>query len=88
MFQKQNNNMELNEVTNAIKEVTESNGDIYKITGQIMLKSNKESTIKDLEERKKTFEIRNSSIEKQENLLVSKADEIKEEFKKSGDKKE
>ena len=88
MFQKQNNNLELNEVVNAIKEVTQSGGDIYKITGQIMLKSNKETTLKDLEEKKKVLEIRNESIEKQENLLVSKADEIKEEFKKSGNKKQ
>ena len=88
MVQKQSINMELSEIVNAIQEVNNSNGDVYKITGQIMIKANKESTIKDLEEKKKVFEIRNESIEKQEKLLLSKADEIKEEFKKPSSKKE
>lgn len=74
--------MELNEALNAIKEVGASSGEIYKITGQIMLKSDKEKILKDLEEKKKIAEMQIETIEKQEKLFDSKAEEIRKEAQK------
>ncbi|PIN90793.1 prefoldin subunit beta [Candidatus Pacearchaeota archaeon CG10_big_fil_rev_8_21_14_0_10_34_76] len=89
LMQKQAFSLELNEVINAMNEASKSEGDIYKIVGQVMLKSNKDSIVKELEEKKKIAEIRIVSMEKQEALLESKAKELREEGRKQLlDKKE
>ena len=48
-----------------------------------MLKTSKETVLKELEEKKKILELRTNSIEKQEKLIEGKAEELKEETKKS-----
>ncbi len=82
LMQKQAISMELNEVANALSEVESSQDEIYKITGQIMLKSDKESVLKELKEKKHILELRNQSVEKQEAIFKAKADEIKKSFQK------
>ncbi len=83
MMQKQVVNLELNEVSNSLEEVKSTSGDVYRVLGQVMIKSTKEKVQKDLEEKLKILELRASSIDKQERLLMSKAEELKEEVKKS-----
>ena len=88
-IQKQALQVELNEINNALVELKNSDSDVYKITGSIMLKSDKESLSKDLEEKKKLFDLRISTMEKQEKILDEKASDLKEEINKSiGQKKE
>ena len=91
LMQKQAFQLELNETLNALEEVKKTNDTIYKVTGSIMLKANKDVILKELEEKKKIFELRVEAIEKQEGLLESKAKELQEEAKKAlqkaGDKK-
>ncbi len=87
LLQKQAFQVELNETSSAIEEIKKVKEDeIYKITGQIMIKANKEDILKELEEKKKLLELRISSIEKQEKLLEKKSEEIREEIQKSGKK--
>lgn len=66
LMQKQAFQMELNETQNASEALKSSKGDVYKIAGQIMLKSNKPEIEKELEEKKHLLSLRVKSIEKQE----------------------
>lgn len=80
LAQKQSIQVELNELNNALEEVKKSSGEIYKVSMNIMLKSEKNSVIKELEEKKKIIEIKLNSIEKQESLLEPKAEKIRNEI--------
>lgn len=79
LMQKQNSQIELNEINNALEEVKKSSGDVYKVSSNIMIKANKNDVIKELEEKKKVLEIRISSIEKQEDQLDEKSEKLKKE---------
>ncbi len=80
LMEKQAMQVELNETENALGELNKTNDEVYKILGGVMIKSNKEELIKELKEKKKLFEIRISSIEKQEGLLSNKTEEMKREL--------
>ena len=87
LMQKQNSQIELNEINNALKEVRASSGDIYKVSANIMLKANKDQVMKDLEEQKKILELKISSVEKQESIIDKKSDELKKEVNAAISKK-
>ncbi|HLC57863.1 MAG TPA: prefoldin subunit beta [Candidatus Nanoarchaeia archaeon] len=78
--QKQSFQSQLLEVDNALSELQKSPKSIYRIIGTIMLSSDQQSTIKELEERKKILELRIKSIEKQETSIKQKADKLQEEL--------
>jgi len=79
--------MEIAETENALEEIKNSSSDIYKLSGTIMLKADKEKTIKELEEKNKLMELRLSSIEKQESILESRAEGLKKETQKLAEDK-
>ena len=72
LAEKQTLQIEFNEIENATTELAKTKDDVYRIIGGIMLKSDKDSLLKELTERKKMVGMRVSSVEKQENLLMSK----------------
>jgi prefoldin beta subunit len=82
LMQRQAFNLELNETLNALEEVKKTDDEIYKLSGSIMLKADKEKVKKELEDKKKILEMRLESIEKQEKLLEKKVIEFKEESSK------
>ena len=82
LMQKQTFQLELNETINSGEEVKKTEDSIYKIIGQIMIKGDKEKILKDLEDKKKLFELRLDSLEKQEKLLGNKAKELQSEAEK------
>lgn len=86
IMQKQSVQVELNELTNAIEEVKNSDGEVYKILGGIMIKADKEDTLKDLMEKIKLAEMKVKSIEKQEKILETKTSELRKEITESVDK--
>lgn len=79
IMQKQAIQIELSEISNALKDLKKSDDEVYKIAGGIMLKSNKADLTKELEEKKKILDLRISSIEKQEKNLEEKAGKLKKE---------
>jgi len=79
LMQKQAFQMELGEVENALQEIEKSDGEVYKIVGGIMLKSDKNTLSKEMLEKKKLLELRVNSIEKQEKLIGSKAEALRKE---------
>jgi len=88
LMQKQAVQIELNEITTALDELKKSSDEVYKIVGNIMMKSDKESLSGELKEKKKVLDIRLSSIEKQEKLISSKSENLRDEIGKSLGKKQ
>ena len=80
LMQKQNNQIELNEVTNALEEVKKTSGDVYKVSSNIMIKAQKNEIIKELEEKKKILMMKQDSIEKQEKIFDDKSEQLKKEI--------
>lgn len=83
LMQKQSLQMELNEVSNAISELSKSGEEVYKIIGGIMIKSDKKTLLKELEEKKKFSETHINALEKQEKSVEEKASSLREEIQKS-----
>ena len=81
-FQKQV--MELESALEGLKTSDEN----YKIIGNIMVKSDKDTLEKELKQKKEMIDLRISAIEKQENQIKEKAEEMQKEVLKDMEKKE
>ncbi|MEM4625475.1 MAG: prefoldin subunit [Candidatus Pacearchaeota archaeon] len=79
LMQKQSLQIELSEIDTALSEVQKSKGDIFRVLGQVMIKSTKEEVKKDLNEKKESLSSRISLIEKQEQSLREIIERIKGE---------
>lgn len=79
-MQRQAFQIELNEIANALDEIKKTKDEIYKIVGNVMIKGDKDSVSKELEEKKRVLELRIGAIEKQEKLIESKTNELREEI--------
>ena len=79
LMQKQSIQMEINELNNAISELNKTKDEVYRIIGNVMLKAEKEKLLKEMEEKKKIFDLRIKSMEKQEKILDEKAEKLRKE---------
>ena len=75
--------MESAETNSALEELEKSGDEVFKIIGQLMIKSEKSKIKEELENKKKILELRINSFEKQENSLSEKLGNIQEEITKS-----
>jgi prefoldin beta subunit len=82
-MEKQNLQVESNEISNALEELSKSGDEVYKILNGLMIKANKDSLSKDLSERKKLLDLRLVSIEKQESSSEEKAEALRNEINAS-----
>ncbi len=82
LLQKQAFQFELNETENALKEVKETKEDVFKLTGQILIKASKEDLEKELSQKKDILELRLKAIEKQESNLKKETEKIRGEVMK------
>ena len=82
-MQKQAFQLELNETQKALEELKDSRGDIFKIVGQLMIKTEGEKVKKELEEREKMLDLRLKSLEKQEKAIVERAENVRSQVIKS-----
>ncbi len=83
LMQKQAFELELSETQSALEEIGSSGEEVYKIIGQMMIKSDKSKILDELENKKKILDLRIKSFEKQENSLSEKIDTLREEVTKS-----
>lgn len=81
-MQKKTFEMERNETNSALDEIKSSGEDVFKIIGQLFIKTEKEKISKELEEKKKLIELRIKSLERQEKDLIEKIESIREEVVK------
>lgn len=82
MQQRQAFQAQLMEVENALSEVTGAKAPLYKIVGNIMISSEKDSLKKDLTSRKEVLDLRLKSLQKQEDALKEKAESLQGEVVK------
>ena len=80
MMQKQAFQMEISETVNALKEVENSKEDVYKIIGQLMIKTSSEKVKEDLTKKKKLLQTRLDALEKQEENLSGQAEKLRNEL--------
>src|SRR3989338_3093900 len=86
LAQKQMFLVELQESANALKELKETKDEVYRILSGIMLKTDKDTLVKELEEKKKITELRITSIERQESVLQDKSIKLRQKVVGSIDK--
>jgi prefoldin beta subunit len=79
LLQKQAFQSQLIEIENALRELEASKDDCYKIVGNIMIKSDKSTLVKDLNAKKEVLELRIKTVEKQEDKLKEKFQEKQKE---------
>ena len=86
-IQKQSVQAELNEINNALAELGKASDDAYRILSGIMMKADKASLEKELNEKKKLLELRIQAFEKQEKLISEKAKKLRSDFSQAFNKK-
>lgn len=82
LAQKQTIQVELNEIDNALHEIKDSDGEIYKMTAGFLIKSDSKNVKKELDEKKKLFKSRIDAMEKQEKLIEKDVVKLREEINK------
>lgn len=83
MLQKQAFQMELSETQSALKEIGKSGEEVFKIIGQLMIKTEKSKLKEELLNKEKILTLRTKTIEKQETSLTEQLDKLREEVMKS-----
>jgi len=73
--------MELNESENALNEVNKSSEEVFRIIGQIMVKSDKKVVVDELERKIKLIKLRLKSIESQEKDFSDKIEDLRKKLK-------
>ena len=83
LLQKQAFQMELSETQSALKEIEKSGEEVFKIIGQLMIKTDKAKINQELLNKEKVFNLRIKTIEKQEASLTEQLEKTREEVMKS-----
>ncbi|MAG11135.1 prefoldin subunit beta [Candidatus Pacearchaeota archaeon] len=79
-LQKQAFQMELSETQTALKEIEKSGDEVFKIIGQLMVKTDKSKMGEELENKNKILNLRLKTLEKQESTFSEKAQKLREEL--------
>jgi prefoldin beta subunit len=80
LLQKQAFQMELSETNSALEELKNSGDEVFKIIGQIMIKTKKDSVKSDLENKKKLINLRLKNLEKQEESFTEQLETLRDEI--------
>ena len=80
LLQKQAFQMELRETQAAMKELEKSGEEIFKIIGQLMIKTDKKTTVSELANKEKLIDLRIRNFEKQEKTISEKIGAVQKEI--------
>ena len=83
ILQKQAFQMQLSETDSALNAMANSGEEVFKIIGQLMIKTEKQKIQEELESKKKILELRTKSLEKQESSLSEQLGKLRDEFMNS-----
>ncbi len=83
LLQKQAFQMELAETDSALKELEKAGDEVFKIIGQLMIKSEKSKIQEELGNKKKILELRIKTFEKQENSMSEQLEKLRDEITNS-----
>jgi prefoldin beta subunit len=78
-FQKQAFQLELSETSETLEQLKSSGDEVFKIVGQIMIKTDKKKSQEELLNKQKLLELRIKSIEREEEALSKKVISLREE---------
>ena len=81
LLQKQAFQMELSETKSGLVEI-EKSGEIFKLVGELMIKVGKEKVREELLSKEKILNMRIKSIEKQEDSIAKRLEELRNNFSK------
>jgi prefoldin beta subunit len=81
LAQKQSMQIELNEIENALDELKSSGEEIYKVTSGFLIRSDRDSAKKELEEKRKMLNSRIDAMEKQEKLVEKDVAKLRDELR-------
>ena len=84
LMQKQAFQMESSETASALKELESSGDEVFKITGQLMIKVSKSKIKEELESKQKILDLRNKTISDQEESLIKQLEKSREELMSKG----
>ena len=79
VIQKQQISSQLAEIENALKELNNDPKETYKIIANMMVETDKDSLIKDLNQKKEILDLKLKTVEKQENKLKEEAESLQKE---------
>jgi len=82
LMQKQAFQMELSETENALTEISKSKDDIFKIVGNVMIKTDKKQIEEESKKKQELLALRLKSIEKQEQELGKQVEELRADVMK------
>lgn len=84
MFQKETLSLQAAEIKKATEEIENTKEtSVYKITGPILVKTNKKEVKKDLDEKEEAISIRIKMLEKNEMKIKDKLNEIRNDLTKN-----
>ena len=78
LLQKQAFQMELSETQQALEEIRNAGEEVFKIIGQLMLKTDKKKIEEELKNKEKLLNLRVTTMEKQENALNEKLTSLRD----------
>jgi len=81
-MQKQSFGMELSETEAGLNEVEKSGEEVFKIVGQLMVKTSADKVKEELSSKVKILKMRLDSISNQESSLMEKLENLREETSK------
>ncbi|MBS3076185.1 prefoldin subunit [Candidatus Pacearchaeota archaeon] len=87
LYQKQAFQMELSETESALTEIEKSGDEVFKIVGQLMIKSDKIKIKKELKDKQKIIQTRLNAMDSQEKTLTKELETLRNEIFKSQTKK-
>jgi len=79
-FQKQAFQLELSETVESLNSLQSSGEEVFKIIGQLMIKTEKKKIQEELANKQKLLELRTKSIEKEEDSLAKRVVSLREEL--------
>jgi len=82
LYQKQAFQMEISETESALSAIKDAGEDVFKIVGQLMIKTEKSKIKEELDDKKKMLELRTKTLEKQETSLTEQVKKLREEIMK------
>jgi len=83
LLQKQAFQIELAETQSALKEIENAGDEVFKIIGQLMIKTDKSKMKEELSNKEKILSLRIKAIEKQETSLTEQVNILRAEIMKS-----
>ncbi len=83
MLQKQQLQLQLNELDNALQELQKSSEQPYKMVGGLLLAAEKKTLVEELTSKKEIVTVRLNNLTEQEKILGSKAETLKKNLLQS-----